>query len=83
MQNTEMINRKLDMHELGRKTADEYINAAKNPIIIVLDNIRSLHNIGSVFRTADAFLLEGSPNTLNNMSDKAKKASAAYLKKML
>jgi 23S rRNA (guanosine2251-2'-O)-methyltransferase len=53
-----MINRKLSMQELGRKTTEEYKDALKHPIIIVLDNIRSLHNIGSVFRTADAFLLE-------------------------
>jgi 23S rRNA (guanosine2251-2'-O)-methyltransferase len=51
--------RKLSMDELGRKTVQEFKQAAKNPIIGVLDNIRSMHNVGSVFRTADAFLIEG------------------------
>jgi tRNA G18 (ribose-2'-O)-methylase SpoU len=53
-----MINRKLKVDELGRKTPDEFKQSNKNQIIVVLDNIRSLHNIGSVFRTADAFLIE-------------------------
>lgn len=47
------------MDELGRKTTEEFKSAQKIPIIIVLDNVRSMNNIGSVFRTADAFLLEG------------------------
>ncbi|RFM29154.1 TrmH family RNA methyltransferase [Deminuibacter soli] len=47
------------MDELGRKTIDEFKQAAKNPVVVVLDNIRSMHNVGSVFRTADAFLMEG------------------------
>jgi 23S rRNA (guanosine2251-2'-O)-methyltransferase len=47
------------MEELGRKTKDEFKLAKKNPIMVVLDNIRSLHNVGSVFRTADAFLTQG------------------------
>nr|WP_214460446.1 RNA methyltransferase [Flavihumibacter fluvii] len=46
------------MHELGRKSIDDFREATKTPIIIVLDNVRSMHNVGSVFRTADAFLLE-------------------------
>jgi len=50
--------RKLENSELGRKNNDEFKEAAKTPLIIILDDIRSLHNIGSVFRTADAFLLE-------------------------
>lgn len=50
--------RKLSMHELGRKSATECKEAEKTPIIIVLDNIRSMHNVGSIFRTADAFLIE-------------------------
>ena len=44
--------------ELGRLSADEFKEAEKTPLILVLDNIRSLNNIGSVFRTADAFRLE-------------------------
>lgn len=52
------MNRKLKNSELDRKTVDEFKEATKTPIIIVLDNVRSLNNIGSVFRTADAFLIE-------------------------
>ncbi len=50
--------RKLSMDELNRKTVQEFKKAAKNPVVAVLDNIRSMHNVGSVFRTADAFLIE-------------------------
>jgi len=50
--------RKLANSELDRKNIDEFKQAEKTPIIIILDDIRSLHNIGSVFRTADAFLIE-------------------------
>src|SRR6476469_8513020 len=50
--------RKLDNSELGRKTVDDFKQAKKTPLILILDDIRSLHNIGSVFRTADAFLIE-------------------------
>lgn len=47
--------RKLKLHELGRITVKEFKNVPKPPIIVVLDNIRSLHNVGSIFRTSDAF----------------------------
>lgn len=47
------------MHELGRKTVEEFRAADKTPLVLVLDNVRSMHNVGSVFRTADAFLLQG------------------------
>ena len=50
--------RKLENSELDRKSIDDFKEAKKTPIIIVLDDIRSLHNIGSVFRTADSFLIE-------------------------
>ena len=50
--------RKLKNEELNRLTPDEFKKAEKSPIVIVLDNNRSLNNIGSVFRTADAFLVE-------------------------
>lgn len=50
--------RKLENNELERKSIEDFKTAAKTPIIIILDDIRSLHNIGSVFRTADAFLIE-------------------------
>ncbi|WP_250435093.1 RNA methyltransferase [Hanstruepera flava] len=50
--------RKLKNSELDRLSVDEFKNTEKTPIIIVLDNIRSLNNIGSVFRTSDAFLIE-------------------------
>ncbi len=52
------MNRKLSNKELNRLSVDDYKNANKTPIIVVLDNIRSLSNIGSVFRTADAFRIE-------------------------
>lgn len=51
--------RKLSMDELGRMSVDAFKRADKHPVMIVLDNIRSMHNVGSVFRTADAFLAEG------------------------
>lgn len=50
--------RKLENSELQRKSVADFKEAEKTPIIIILDDIRSLHNIGSVFRTADAFLIE-------------------------
>jgi tRNA G18 (ribose-2'-O)-methylase SpoU len=50
--------RKLKNSELDRLTVSEFKNAPKVPIIVILDNIRSLNNIGSVFRTSDAFLIE-------------------------
>jgi 23S rRNA (guanosine2251-2'-O)-methyltransferase len=49
--------RKLSMDELNRKSVDEFKEAEKMPVVVVLDNIRSMHNVGSVFRTADAFLI--------------------------
>lgn len=48
--------RKLSMAELGRKSVEEFRQAEKMPIIVVLENIRSAYNVGSVFRTSDAFL---------------------------
>ena len=50
--------RKLKNNELGRITVEEFKTVEKTPLIVVLDNIRSLNNIGSVFRTSDAFLIE-------------------------
>lgn len=50
--------KKLILDELNRKNVEEFKEAEKTPLIIILDDIRSLHNIGSVFRTADAFLIE-------------------------
>ena len=50
--------RKLENSELERKSVDDFKKSEKTPLILVLDDIRSLHNIGSVFRTADAFLIE-------------------------
>jgi len=46
------------MEELGRKSVEEFRQSEKTPIIVVLENIRSAYNVGSVFRTADAFLVE-------------------------
>lgn len=51
--------KKLLNEELNRKTIEEFKQAGKHPVLVVLDNVRSLNNIGSVFRTCDAFLLEG------------------------
>ena len=53
-----MKNRKLKNSELERKTASEFKAALKTPVTVILDNVRSLNNIGSIFRTADAFLIE-------------------------
>ena len=47
--------RKLKITELNRISAEEFKQAEKLPLVVVLDDIRSLHNIGSVFRTSDAF----------------------------
>jgi tRNA G18 (ribose-2'-O)-methylase SpoU len=52
------MNEKLSMNDLGRLSSDEFKASEKNRIILVLDNIRSLNNVGSAFRTADAFLIE-------------------------
>src|SRR5215204_5728244 len=51
--------RKLQNEELNRKSVEEFKTASKLPVVIVLDNVRSMHNVGSVFRTADAFLMQG------------------------
>ena len=51
--------RKLSMEELNRKSVEAFKDADKVPVIAILENIRSAYNVGSVFRTADAFLLEG------------------------
>lgn len=53
-----LLMRKLSMDELNRKSVDEFKESEKNPVIAVLENIRSAYNVGSVFRTADAFLIE-------------------------
>ncbi|MEO8416727.1 MAG: RNA methyltransferase [Ginsengibacter sp.] len=50
--------RKLSMEELNRKSVDEFRRSEKIPVIAVLENIRSAYNVGSVFRTADAFLIK-------------------------
>ncbi|MEX1188562.1 MAG: RNA methyltransferase [Bacteroidia bacterium] len=50
--------RKLQLTELNRKSHEEFHSSAKWPVRIILDNIRSAHNVGSIFRTSDAFLIE-------------------------
>ncbi|HET9431057.1 MAG TPA: RNA methyltransferase [Chitinophagaceae bacterium] len=50
--------RKLSNKELGRKSIEEFRSSEKIPVIVVLENIRSAYNVGSVFRTSDAFLVE-------------------------
>lgn len=56
--NRYLMPEKVSMNDLGRMDADAFRAAAKHPVVLVLDNIRSLNNVGSAFRTADAFLLE-------------------------
>ena len=50
--------RKLRNEDLNRLSVDEFRGVSKIPVVVVLDNIRSMNNIGSVFRTSDAFLVE-------------------------
>lgn len=50
--------KKLKLHELGRISTNEFKEAKKIPVVVLLDNVRSLHNVGSAFRTADAFRVE-------------------------
>jgi len=50
--------RKLSMEELNRLSPEEFKSSDKHRVVVVLENIRSMHNVGSVFRTADAFLIE-------------------------
>ncbi|HLP10636.1 MAG TPA: RNA methyltransferase [Flavobacteriales bacterium] len=52
------MNRKLKLSELNRLSVEAFKAAEKCPVIVVLDNIRSHHNVGSIFRTADAFAFE-------------------------
>jgi len=53
------MNKKLKLEELNRISVTEFKSSEKHPVVIVLDNIRSAYNIGSVFRTADALAIEG------------------------
>lgn len=50
--------RKLSMDELNRLSVTDFKSSTKHPLVIVLDNVRSMHNVGSVFRTADGFAIE-------------------------
>lgn len=52
------MNRKLKLEELNRLSKDQVRSVKKHPIIVILDDIRSMNNVGSVFRTSDAFLIE-------------------------
>lgn len=52
------MSRKLDTEEIIRISTDEFKQAKKIPLVVVLDNVRSMHNIGSVFRTSDAYVVE-------------------------
>lgn len=49
---------KLSMQQLGRISVDQYKSSEKSPLIIIADNVRSMHNVGSIFRTSDAFFVE-------------------------
>ncbi len=52
------IMRKITNQELGRLSAEEFAHTRKMPVVVVLDNIRSLQNVGAIFRTSDAFAIE-------------------------
>ena len=54
-----MKNRKLNITEMGRMNVEEFKASEKMPLVVVLDDVRSMYNVGSVFRTADAFRVEG------------------------
>ena len=58
--------RKLKNTELNRKSIEEFKKAEKTPAIVILDNIRSIHNVGSIFRTSDSFLICGITATPEN-----------------
>ena len=47
--------KKLKNSELNRISVNEFKNSSKTPLVVILDNIRSAHNVGSIFRTCDAF----------------------------
>jgi len=51
--------KKLSMSQLNRLSAEEFKNSGKMPVVIVLDDVRSAYNVGSIFRTADAFRVSG------------------------
>ena len=75
----------LTIQEMNRLSAEAFREAEKLPLVVVLDNVRSQHNVGAVFRTADAFLLEGlylcgitpKPDTLSTNNDLHKTALGA------
>lgn len=50
--------KKLKLEELGRIDIETFKQTKKTPLVVVLDNVRSMHNVGAIFRTADAFLIE-------------------------
>ena len=76
---------KLTIQEMNRLSAEAFREAEKLPLVVVLDNVRSQHNVGAFFRTADAFLLEGlylcgitpKPDTLSTNNDLHKTALGA------
>ena len=57
-ENKKIMSRKLDTEEIIRISTDEFKQTKKIPLVVVLDNVRSMHNIGSVFRTSDAYVVE-------------------------
>lgn len=58
MQKFFVLTKKLKLEELGRIDVETFKETPKIPLVIVLDNVRSMHNVGAIFRTADAFIVE-------------------------
>ena len=58
MENLFLTMRKLKLDELGRVGIEDFKKQEKLPVIVILDNVRSMHNIGSIFRTSDGFAVE-------------------------
>jgi len=52
------LTKKLKLEELGRIDVETFKKTAKIPLVVILDSVRSMHNVGAIFRTADAFLVE-------------------------
>jgi len=65
------LTKKLKLEELGRIDVETFKATEKIPIVVVLDNVRSMHNVGAVFRTADGFLVEKNHSLRNHATTAA------------